>query len=220
MKLKGIFLDLDGTLTHFNIDYMSARKAALRQVTKYDVKDQDLTEHLSVYAMLKRMKTQLSEESYLAVRTEVYEILRQVEDKAAEEAVMMPSAKSVVGELKKMGLRTALVTNNSRKATLRTLGRHSLVNDFEVIVTRDDCPQIKPDPETLLTAVNVLRLAPGETAYVGDTVIDIQAARKAGIVMISVPTGPVPLRVLLDEGPDFLISDLSELPNLIQTQMS
>lgn len=218
MRLKAVLLDLDGTLTNFNIDYFAARKAALQRIAAYGVSDQDLTTHLSVYAMLKRTRTHLSEESHQKLRDEVYDLLREVEEKAAEAVTVIPLAKPTLEALKRMSLRVGVVTNNNRYATHRILERYSLLKEFDAIVTRDDCDELKPDPGTLLKALDMLSVGSDEAAYVGDAVIDIQAAQRAGVFMISVPSGPVPAGELIRAGPDFLISDLSELPRLLQTE--
>jgi HAD superfamily hydrolase (TIGR01509 family) len=219
LALRGILLDLDGTLTHFNIDYIGARRAALKRIAEFGVHNSDLTEELSVYNMLKRLRTQLSEQRFRQLKSELYGILEDIENEAAEQVTILPEAKRVMEELKQLGLPIGLVTNNSRPATLRTLQRLSLVGYFDAIITRDDHEEIKPDPGSLLAAAKSLGLKPEEVAFVGDTIIDIQAAHRAGIVAVSVPSGPTSMTRLVEAGPDFLISNLTELPTLIRREI-
>jgi HAD superfamily hydrolase (TIGR01548 family) len=84
------------------------------------------------------------------------------------------------------GYRIGLVTGRPEAETLYTLGRFGARNLFAAVVTMDDLPpgMGKPDPGGIRLAL--ARLASAEGYYVGDTVDDMQAARRAGLVAIGV----------------------------------
>src|SRR5207245_1033902 len=58
---------------------------------------------------------------------------------------------------------------------------------FDVLIGGEDLHNLKPDPEGLLIAVE--RLSVKEAIYVGDTVIDAEAARRANLPFVAVLTG-------------------------------
>jgi len=80
--------------------------------------------------------------------------------------------------LQRIEQRKAIAASKSRPALERKLGKLTMF--FEVIVTREDTEKHKPEPEPLLLACKKLRIKPEEAVYIGDAVIDCQAARNAG----------------------------------------
>lgn len=86
----------------------------------------------------------------------------------------------LLAELRESGVPMGLVTGKSRRAWESTPVRETL-GAFEVLVFDDDVTSPKPDPEGLVAALNELDAKPQETAYAGDSMGDIRAARAAGI---------------------------------------
>lgn len=58
-------------------------------------------------------------------------------------------------------------------------------------------------------------VAPSEAAYVGDTVYDVRAARKAGVHQVAMTTGYHVGERLAAEDPEFVVGSLSELGRLL-----
>jgi phosphoglycolate phosphatase len=59
----------------------------------------------------------------------------------------------------------------------------------------------------------------GAGIYVGDHVSDVIAARAAGTVAVSVPTGPCDAEMLRTAGADCILSTLDEFPGWLRTQV-
>jgi phosphoglycolate phosphatase len=64
-----------------------------------------------------------------------------------------------------------------------------MVDPFSLVLGGDSLAQRKPDPAPLLRAAELLELAPERTVMVGDSELDIQAARAAGICCCAVTWG-------------------------------
>jgi len=77
------------------------------------------------------------------------------------------------------GLATAIVTGKSRRAYEVTC-RHVDLSRFEVVVVEDDVSAAKPDPAGIVRAHAAI--GGGEAVYVGDTPMDVEAAKRAGMV--------------------------------------
>jgi len=60
---------------------------------------------------------------------------------------------------------------------------------LDAVVTGDDVTRRKPDPEGLHQCLDRLGLAPRDAVYVGDTSIDMQACRSAGMTPVAVLSG-------------------------------
>ena len=206
---------MDGTITKFNLDFMDARRRALREIDKVDLRTPDLTEQISLYMILGKLKQKTDPEIYESIRRKVYSILEEMEHRAAAEVMLYPGALDTLRKLRDSSLKIGLVTNNGRKGTDLTLKRYNLRIFFEAVVTRDDCENMKPAPDPVLKVLDEMRVSSGEAILVGDGVMDIMAAKAAGVPSVAVTTGPFTGGRLLEAEPDFLLASINDLPTLI-----
>ena len=106
------------------------------------------------------------------------------ERRAMAEAVLEPFAREAVAALKQLGFATAIWTNNDRVVADFVLSRFDLLPYLDLIVTRDDVAQLKPDPDGL----RVVRERWPEAAsivVVGDSWVDGAAAQAGGVPFIA-----------------------------------
>ena len=75
----------------------------------------------------------------------------------------------------------------------------------------EDVSVHKPDPLVLFQVFDRLRLEPGECIYVGDNIVDAQAAMKAHVDFIAVLTGLTSLDEFCKYPNIAVIRSLSEL---------
>ncbi len=76
--------------------------------------------------------------------------------------------------------RTAIATNRSDTMT-RVLEVFGLRDYFDLVVTALDVPRPKPHPDQLHRILDHFGVGPGEMLYVGDSLLDQQAAQAAGV---------------------------------------
>src|SRR5206468_5151317 len=86
--------------------------------------------------------------------------------------------------LKSSGVRAAVVTNSPAALTRRIVDRIGLARAFDCIAAGDEVPRGKPDPALVLLALERLRASPARAVFVGDTRMDLEAARASGVPMI------------------------------------
>ncbi len=91
-----------------------------------------------------------------------------------------PGVLDTLGECQRRGVRLGVVTSKTRAIAQRGLDLTGMGDMFEVFVAAGDTPRGKPHPDPLLSALETLQVEPGQAAYLGDTAIDMQAARAAG----------------------------------------
>ncbi|NNL86340.1 MAG: HAD family hydrolase [Myxococcales bacterium] len=132
-----------------------------------------------------------------------------------QESRLLPDAVETVQELAAGGFVLGLATSSGR--ALPFLDRCGLRDHFAAIVGREDVARHKPHPEPLLLCAERITRDPGRCMYVGDSLVDIRAARAAGMTAVAIPTGTSPRERLAEEGPDLLLGRLSELPSLLAT---
>lgn len=134
-----------------------------------------------------------------------------------DQARAYPGVAHGLAGLHALGLPLAVVTNKSRDAARALLRRLGLIEWIQVVVGGDSCPERKPHPQPLLVACRSLGVTPAEALMVGDSTIDVQAARAAGMRIVCVPYG-------YNEGADprtlpcdAFVETLGELPALLAT---
>ena len=80
--------------------------------------------------------------------------------------------------------KTAVATNRSDTMN-RVLEEHGLEGYFDMVVSASDVARPKPYPDPLLKILAHFKVLPEEAVYVGDSLVDEQAAAGAGIPLIA-----------------------------------
>ena len=128
-----------------------------------------------------------------AQETLLDEYLRQYQLHADEVmtdgTVWIDGAREAVLGLHTAGLQIAIVSQKPRYRIEDVLGRAGLIGVFDAVIAGDDVPELKPDPRGLLVALERLTTEPKASLYVGDTVIDAEAAARAGVPFVAVLSG-------------------------------
>ena len=108
------------------------------------------------------------------------------------------------------GVRFGIATSKRRARATRTLELAGLAGLIDVTVAAEDTTEHKPDPAPLLLAARRLR-APAPTVYVGDAVVDVLAAKAAGMDSIAVTWGAGEPTELVAAGPTLLVDTAADL---------
>jgi phosphoglycolate phosphatase len=125
-----------------------------------------------------------------------------------------PSVPSVLRRLSDAGVKIAIVSTKLNYRIRNILTINGLSDFVTVIVGADNVVRTKPDPEGLLLAVDQLGSTPSSVIYVGDHIVDAEAASSGGIPFIAVLSGNHP-RSVFQSLPHFAIVDsVGELPHL------
>jgi phosphoglycolate phosphatase len=91
--------------------------------------------------------------------------------------------KDLLGRLKsKVGL--AVATNRSNTIG-KVLELNGLAEYFDIVVSSLDVKKPKPHPESLIKILDFFGLAPARALYVGDSLVDYETARAAGVPFVS-----------------------------------
>jgi len=216
LKIKAIVIDMDGTITKFNLDYMAARRRALGELEKLGLRTPDMTEQVNLFVILQELKDSCEPEKFSKLRSTFYGFFEEMELKAAEDVSLYPGAEKTLQELHAKHLKIGLVTNNSRAGTELTLKRHHLEPFLDAVVTRDDCEEMKPASAPIKKILAQLGVSTEAAILVGDGVMDIMAAKAAGLLSVAVSTGPFPIERILKAEPDYILGSINELPTLIE----
>ncbi len=130
---------------------------------------------------------------------------------------MYPGIPEVLRELRARGLKLAIVTASSRKEVDRTFTeiRDQIVPLVDVILTRDDVPEKKPNPASVLAAIAKLGIERSQAVIIGDSWHDARAGKNAGIRTIAVLWGYGTRDNLTPEGPDYFVQEPQEILKIL-----
>jgi HAD superfamily hydrolase (TIGR01509 family) len=78
------------------------------------------------------------------------------------------------------GIKTAVGTNRADTMEM-VMEVHGLAAAFDLVVTSRDVPTPKPAPDILNRVLAQFELGPHQALYIGDSIVDAQAASAAGI---------------------------------------
>lgn len=105
-----------------------------------------------------------------------------------------------------------IVTNKIERFTKPIVNHFEALRQTQALVCGDTLPQKKPDPYPITYACQKLNATPVRTAFIGDTKIDIVAAKRAGAKGICVDYNmPIDADVAQDWGASALIHQPKEL---------
>lgn len=94
-----------------------------------------------------------------------------------------PGLKSLLEKLRGF-CKTAVATNRTDTMD-RVLQDHGLVGCFDLVVSAADVSRPKPYPDPLLKVLEHFQADPEEVVYIGDSELDEQAARAAGMPFVA-----------------------------------
>ena len=121
----------------------------------------------------------------------------------------------VVETLARLGDRTlAVLTNKPGDMSRAILAGLGVADRFARIYGGGDFPGRKPDPAGLLLLLKDLGARPEEAVLVGDSAVDVQTGRAAGVATVGVTYGLNP-ESLREAPPDVTLSDIRDLPPLL-----
>lgn len=126
-----------------------------------------------------------------------------------------PGTPELLAALHASGAVVGVATSKRRVSAESTLRSAGLEGAIDVTVAMEDTALHKPSPEPLLLAVERLGGRPAEAVYVGDAVVDVRAARAAGMASIAVTWGAASRASLEAAGPDLLVETIAELRSLL-----
>jgi DNA processing protein len=201
-----ILFDLDGVLADSRPATIKALAAIATRASGRTVTEADVTP----YARLSPSKALAAlgvDDSWDVYRSEWDQSFA---DALGAEGAMIDVAVGGVQALRAAGIHVALVTSQPRRR-LTTLLPPSVLQLFDAVVAWGDVKNPKPDPEGILTALEMLGVSAERAAYVGDQPADLVAARRAGVRSVAATYGFCTSEELRRHSPDVVIDHPSEI---------
>jgi HAD superfamily phosphoserine phosphatase-like hydrolase len=177
-KFKNIELfifDLDGTICKLDIDW-DELKNFLRK--KYGT---DLNfEYLDVG--IENLERKLGEKA----KKEAYEIVRKYELRGVKKLKPIKKVLKLIKILKQQNKTLAIFSSNLKETVEKALKKLKIIEDFEIIISKEDVKKHKPSCEGLKKIIKLSKVSKEKVIYIGDKKKDLEAGKRAGIKTILV----------------------------------
>jgi len=209
-----ILFDLDGTLVEYKIKGDEAKKEFLYYISDIGYPVKEIDPNLPLGLIIKLLSKNSEERAKELLKTANH-IYKKYEIEAARLTKTKEFAVETLMTLKDKKINVGVTTNNSKEAVMLSLKKSKLLEYIDVIVTRDDVVEIKPSPEMLIKAACLLKAPLNMCMHVGDSYVDVMAARSSGMMAVAVVGGVSPIDTLNKYQPHFVINDLRELLTLV-----
>ena len=217
-----VSFDLDGTL----VDTASEiAEAANRALESHGIARRPASEVTALIGagtrelMIKLLGRVMIEQPHLAERVRPDQGLASMDEHYAlttgTSSVPYPGAREALRLLKAAGVKLACVTNKEQRHAERLLRAHRLWDQFDLLIGGDSLSVKKPDPGVLRHVVKQLGGHADRCGHVGDSRIDVEAARNAGVTAWAVPYGYNAGQPIEDARPARLFRSLDELAHFV-----
>lgn len=129
----------------------------------------------------------------------------------ADDTSIYNGIQELLEELQKRGLRIAVASNKYQSATEKLM-RHYFPNIvFDSVLGQRDGIPVKPDPSIVHSILCAADITATDTLYIGDSGVDMQTAKNAGIESIGVTWGFRPAEELKVNGANHLVNSPKEI---------
>jgi HAD superfamily hydrolase (TIGR01549 family) len=182
MGVRGVLFDIDGTLVDTNYLHTLAWRRAFLDAG-LDVPSS------RIHRMIGAGSDVLLRELVGEERTDVKAAWRRHFDALKTEIRALPGAADLLRAVAGRGLLVTLASSSEPDDLEALLGALDCDDVISVVTSAGDVDAAKPSPEVFEEALGQAELSAAEAIVVGDTVWDIEAARRAGLDCICVLTG-------------------------------
>ena len=220
LSVHAVIFDMDGTLIdsidiYFKIVEIALERLKLPQVSRKKIldaaEDGDFNWEVVLPDEVRHKKDEIIGQAW--------DIINEIAPQMFEENLkLIQGADNILQSISTSIPRIGLVTSTQQKyleIKMQPLQNAGVEKLFEVIITSDDVPNRKPDPDPLIECARRLDVDPNKCVYVGDTRTDIKAGKAAGMKTVAVLTGFDDYDMLANEGPDAIIDSIRNLVEVL-----
>ena len=146
---------------------------------------------------------------------EFIEIYRNLYFEFIGESSLYPGTEDLLALLQSRGIGVSLLTTKGQGQADKIIDHFGLRKYFSYVMGRRNGVANKPSAEPLLLICNELNVPSDESMMVGDTELDIRTGKNAGTKTCAALYGYRTKEELENEDPDYIISNIIELADLI-----
>ena len=212
-----IIFDLDGTLLNTIDDLGYACNYALEKTgyPTYPIEAYPAKVGNGINNLIRRAlpETERTEENILRVREFFVPYYNEHNCDYTRPYEGMPN---VLGTLKAQGHLLAVASNKYQAATEKIVN-HFFPGVFDVILGEREGVERKPNPQIVFDILESLQpsVISLQTLYIGDSLVDFETAKNAGVPFVACSWGFVARERLIEAGVEHIIDKPTDIPGLL-----
>ncbi len=217
-KIEAIVFDFDGTLAELTIDF-SEMKKRLKALGRAFIDPLPVCDDMPALEWVDFIANCLSEDDPdlgKEFHTRCRFLIITMEVEAARNGTLFPFTCEMLSGLRSSGIKTGIITRNTASAV------RQMVPDVDSIsgcfLSREDVKNVKPHPEHLFKALEIIGVKAENTLMVGDHPMDIETGKNAGAMTAGVATGRMSVAELKEADPDYVATNCAELMELLKKE--
>lgn len=217
MNIKLVIFDLDGTL----LDTLGSLSAACNAALK--AKDLPLHSNSDYCNMIGNGITKLVElslPSHMRTESNIEEqkqlFLHLYTQNISLNTTIYNGIEHLLYELENMGIMLAVASNKFHSGTTQLVSDFFGNRKFVAVYGNRDGVAFKPDPAIVEDIIAIAKVNKDEVVYIGDSEVDIQTARNAGIKNIGVSWGLRGTEELISAKADIIVDNVSQILEYIR----
>lgn len=212
--VQAVIFDLDGTLLDTLEDLKDSVNAALSVQGFPERSLEEVRQFVGngIRKLVERAVPQGTEKDKTDVVFDAFRAhyIKHCEDKTKP----YDGIEELLQELQEKGYKTAIVSNKADKAVKQLAKQY--FPWISVAIGEREGIQRKPAPDSVFEALRLLGTDPGNALYVGDSEVDRETAKNAGLPCVSVTWGFREEELLRSLQPEYLIHEPAELWGILE----
>ena len=212
-NFDGIIFDVDGTLT----STMELILESFRYISKKYF-DKSLTDEeiMSLFGPTEDVILKdWAGDNYKAVRKDYYDYYSTHHHMAD----LYPGIEEILSYIKSKKVLLSIYTGKGREAATITLKKLGIYDYFDLMMTGDDVKEHKPSAEGINQFVEKYKLNKARVLMIGDSPVDVKAARAADVKVASVIWDDYAKKTKDLLKADFLFHEVDELKKFIESNV-
>lgn len=218
MQFRCLLFDLDGTLVDSRADIANSVNLTLTEMGRTVLPAETVHNFIGegVRLLLERALRATQVNDPLANEIEIaWEIYQRVyRAHMLDQTRLYPGVAEALEDLRAWP--KAVVTNKPYEFTADLLEGIGLLKHFDVVLGGNSLPERKPSPLMLLEAARRCEAVPAECLMIGDSWVDIEAGRSAGMQTVGYVGGFRGRTELEAAGANYLIEGFDELSEIVK----
>lgn len=217
MKYQAVLFDFDYTIGDSTKPIVESYTAGLAAMG-WPEPDRDAVRRTVGYT-LQDGYTMLTGDADEEHRKEFFQRFKtHAKDIMVTDTILCPGAEEVLNWLKETGVPAGIVSTKGGDVLNAIFCNLGLRDQLALIVGGQDVTKVKPDPEGLNFALGRLGLDKTDILFCGDTVIDAETARRAGVDFCAVLNGTTPAEAFEEYPHVHIAPDLADLLGWLKPQ--
>ena len=211
--MKACIFDLDGTLTDTLESLAVSVKATLREMNLPEITTEQCRRFVGDGArvLMERALLAVGEKDLSRLEESLSVYRRIFDENCTYHVTPYRGIPPLLEDLKKAGVKLAVLSNKPHEQAVKVVREMFGEGTFDYVSGQQEGIRKKPDPAGVVHIMETLHMKPEDCRYVGDSEVDVQTGKNAGVKTVIVTWGFRTIEELKAAGAGNMIDSPEEL---------